>query len=43
MIEKPGDEVSYLNGEELARWMDKESKIIAATEAELVKEAAQKK
>jgi tripartite-type tricarboxylate transporter receptor subunit TctC len=43
MIEKPGDEVFYLNGEELAKWMDKESKIIAATAVELVKEAAQKK
>jgi tripartite-type tricarboxylate transporter receptor subunit TctC len=43
MIEKPGDEVSYLDGEELAKWMDKESKIISAVEVELVKEAAQKK
>ncbi|MBU2054244.1 MAG: tripartite tricarboxylate transporter substrate binding protein [Proteobacteria bacterium] len=42
MIEKPGDEVYFLGGEELAKWMDKESKIIAATEAELVKEAQKK-
>jgi len=43
MIEKPGDEVAYLDGEELAKWMDKESKIISAVEMDLVKEAAQKK
>jgi len=42
-IEKPGDEVQYLTGEELVKWMDKESKIISAVEVELVKEAAQKK
>ncbi|MEW6335732.1 MAG: tripartite tricarboxylate transporter substrate binding protein [Thermodesulfobacteriota bacterium] len=42
MIEKPGDEVSYLDGEELVKWMDKESKIIAAIDAELVKEAPKK-
>jgi tripartite-type tricarboxylate transporter receptor subunit TctC len=42
-IEKPGDEVQYLTGEELVKWMDKESKIISAVEMELVKEAAQKK
>lgn len=42
MIEKPGDEVYFLNGDELARWMDKESKIIATLDAELVKEAPKK-
>lgn len=42
MIEKPGDEVYFLNGDELAKWMDKESKIIAALDAELVKEAPKK-
>ncbi len=42
MIEKPGDEVYFLNGDELAKWMDKESKIIAVLDAELVKEAPKK-
>jgi len=42
MIEKPGDEVSYMDGDELAKWMDKESKIIATIEADLVKEAQKK-
>lgn len=42
MIEKPGDEVLFLNGDELTKWMEKESKIIAALDAELVKEAAKK-
>jgi len=42
MIEKPGDEVFFLNGDELDKWMDKESKIIAVLDAELVKEAAKK-
>ena len=35
--------MQYLTGEELVKWMDKESKIISAVEMELVKEAAQKK
>jgi tripartite-type tricarboxylate transporter receptor subunit TctC len=42
MIEKPGDEVQYLNGEDLAKWMDKESKIIATLDSELVKEEPKK-
>jgi len=42
MIEKPGDEVCFLNGDDLAKWLDKESKIIAELDAELVKEAAKK-
>jgi len=42
MIEKPGDEVHFLDGEGLTKWMDKESKIIAALDAELVKEAPKK-
>ena len=42
LIEKPGDEVYFLNGEELAKWMDKESKIIGAIDAELAKEAPKK-
>jgi tripartite-type tricarboxylate transporter receptor subunit TctC len=42
VIEKPGDEVLFLDGDELTKWMDKESKIISATEVELVKEAQKK-
>ena len=42
MIEKPGDEVQFLKGDELAKWMDAESKIIGALDAELVKEAPKK-
>lgn len=42
MIEKPGDEVQFMNGEELAKWLDKESKIIADLDADLVKEAPKK-
>jgi tripartite-type tricarboxylate transporter receptor subunit TctC len=42
LIENPGDEVQYLSGEELVKWMDKESKIIYAVEEELVKEAPKK-
>ncbi|NWF92779.1 MAG: tripartite tricarboxylate transporter substrate binding protein [Syntrophaceae bacterium] len=42
MIEKPGDEVYFLNGDELAKWMEKESRIIAAIDAELAKEAPKK-
>jgi tripartite-type tricarboxylate transporter receptor subunit TctC len=41
-IEKPGDEVQYLNGDELAKWMDKESKLLYAVEVELAKEAPKK-
>jgi len=39
MIEKPGDEVRYQNGEELAQWMEKESEIISKIDKDLVKEA----
>ena len=42
MIEKPGDEVQFMNGDDLAKWMDKESKIIAELDADLVKEAPKK-
>jgi tripartite-type tricarboxylate transporter receptor subunit TctC len=42
MIEKPGDEVYFLNGDDLAKWLDKESRIIAAIDGELVKEAPKK-
>ncbi len=42
MIEAPGDEVYFLNGDELGKWMEKESKTIAAIDAELAKEAAKK-
>ena len=41
-IENPGDEVQYLTGDELAKWMDKESKIIYAVDVELAKEAPKK-
>ncbi|MHB8773028.1 MAG: tripartite tricarboxylate transporter substrate binding protein [Syntrophales bacterium] len=41
-IEKPGDEVQYLDHEELAKWMDKEAKIIYAVDVELAKEAPKK-
>ena len=41
-IEKPGDEVQYLNAEELVKWMDEESKIIYAVDLELAKEAQKK-
>ncbi len=39
MIEKPGDEVYFLNGDELAKYLDVESAKIAKLDAELVKEA----
>ena len=39
MIEKPGDEVYFLNGDELAKYLDIESEKIAKLDAELVKEA----
>ena len=42
LIEKPGDEVLYLSGDELAKWMDQESKIIGAVDVELAKEAPKK-
>jgi tripartite-type tricarboxylate transporter receptor subunit TctC len=38
MIEGSGDEVQYLNGEELAKYMDQESVKIARLYAEMVKE-----
>lgn len=38
MIEEPGDEVYFLNGEELAKYMDTESAQIAKLYAEMVKE-----
>jgi tripartite-type tricarboxylate transporter receptor subunit TctC len=42
MIEKPGDEVHFLDGDALVKWMGKESKIVGAIDAELAKEAAKK-
>ena len=38
MIEQPGDEVRFLNGEELTKYMDVESAKIAKLYAEMVKE-----
>jgi tripartite-type tricarboxylate transporter receptor subunit TctC len=38
LIEQAGDEVYYLNGEELAKYMDVESAKIAKLYAEMVKE-----
>lgn len=40
MIEEPGDEVSYMGGEEMMKYMDKESAQIAALYAEMIKEGA---
>jgi tripartite-type tricarboxylate transporter receptor subunit TctC len=40
MIETPGDEVHYLNGDELAKYMEVESVKIAKLYAEMVKEGA---
>jgi tripartite-type tricarboxylate transporter receptor subunit TctC len=42
LIEQPGDEVSFLNGEELAKYLDIESANIAKLDAELAKEAPKK-
>lgn len=42
MIEKQGDDIQFLTGIELTKWMEKESKIIAAINADLVKEAPKK-
>jgi len=42
MIEEPGDEVYFLNGEELAKYLDVESAKIARVDAELAKEAPKK-
>jgi tripartite-type tricarboxylate transporter receptor subunit TctC len=42
MIEKPGDEVYFLNGEELAKYLDEESAKIAKVDAELAQEAPKK-
>jgi tripartite-type tricarboxylate transporter receptor subunit TctC len=42
MIEKPGDEVSFLDGDELAKYLDTESANIAKLDAELAKEAPKK-
>jgi tripartite-type tricarboxylate transporter receptor subunit TctC len=40
LVETPGDEVHYLNGEELAKYMDEESVKISKLYAEMVKESA---
>jgi len=42
MIEVPGDEVVFLNGGELEKYLEKESAIISKLDAELVKEAPTK-
>jgi tripartite-type tricarboxylate transporter receptor subunit TctC len=38
MVEQPGDEVVFLNGDELAKYLEIESAIISKLDAELVKE-----
>ena len=40
MVEQPGDEVVFLNGEELAKYLDTESANICKLDAELVKEGS---
>jgi len=40
LIEQPGDEVSFLNGEALAKYLDVESAKIGKVDAELVKESS---
>jgi len=40
MIEQAGDEVHFLNGEELAKYMEGESARIAKLYAEMVKESS---
>jgi tripartite-type tricarboxylate transporter receptor subunit TctC len=42
LIEKPGDEVHFITGEEFAKYWDRESEIIGKIQAELAKEAAKK-
>jgi tripartite-type tricarboxylate transporter receptor subunit TctC len=42
MIEGPGDEIHFLDGDALASWIAKESKMIAAIAAELAKTAEKK-
>jgi tripartite-type tricarboxylate transporter receptor subunit TctC len=42
LIEKPGDEVHFIPGEEFAKYWDRESEKIAKVQAELAKEAAKK-
>jgi tripartite-type tricarboxylate transporter receptor subunit TctC len=40
MVEQPGDEVVFLNGDELAKYLETESAIISKLDAELVKEGS---
>ena len=40
MIEGPGDQVHYLSGDELEKYMVKESAMLAGLYGELVKEGA---
>jgi tripartite-type tricarboxylate transporter receptor subunit TctC len=40
MVETPGDEVHYLSGEELVKYMEEESVKISKLYAEMVKEGA---
>ena len=40
MVEQPGDEVVFLNGEELTKYLEIESAIISKLDAELVKEGS---
>jgi hypothetical protein len=42
MIEKPGDEVYYLHGDEVMKHIQKEAKTISEIDQELVKEAPKK-
>jgi tripartite-type tricarboxylate transporter receptor subunit TctC len=42
LIEKPGDEVNLLIGDEVTKYWDKESETIGKVQAELAKEAAKK-
>lgn len=42
MIEKPGDEVYYLHGDEVRKHIEKEGKTIAEIDKELAKEAPKK-
>ena len=40
MIEEPGDEVNYMGGDELMKYMDAESAKIAALYVDMIKEGA---
>jgi tripartite-type tricarboxylate transporter receptor subunit TctC len=42
LIEKPGDEVHFIAGEEFVKYWDRESEVIGKIQVELAKEAAKK-